>query len=46
MCCFLPGKKFVAQARKVMMKRLELEEETELLDEASFKEFQAAFTLP
>ena len=36
-----------AQARKVMMKRLGLEEvETELPDEASFEEFQTAFVLP
>ena len=36
-----------AQARKVMMKRLWLEEvETELPDEASFEEFQTAFVLP
>jgi hypothetical protein len=36
-----------AQARKVMMKRLGLEEVvTELPDEASFKEFQTAFALP
>jgi hypothetical protein len=35
-----------AQARKVMMKRLGLEVETELPDEASFDEFQTVFTLP
>ena len=34
------------QVRKVMMKRLGLEVETELPDEASFEEFQTAFTLP
>jgi hypothetical protein len=36
-----------AQAWKVMMKRLGLEEvPTELPDEASFEEFQTAFALP
>jgi hypothetical protein len=35
-----------AQARKVMMKRLGIEVETEQPDEASFAEFQTAFTLP
>ena len=35
-----------AQARKVMMKRLGVEVETQLPNEASFQEFQAAFTLP
>jgi hypothetical protein len=35
-----------AQARKVMMKRLGVEVETQLPDEASFQEFQEAFTLP
>lgn len=35
-----------AQARKVMMKRLGVEVETELPDEASFNEFQTAFKLP
>jgi hypothetical protein len=36
-----------AQARKVVMKRLGLEEvPTELPDEASFEEFQTAFILP
>jgi len=35
-----------AQARKVTMKRLGVEVETQLPDEASFQEFQAAFTLP
>jgi hypothetical protein len=36
-----------AQAQKVMMKRLGLEEvEIELPDEASFEEFQTAFALP
>jgi hypothetical protein len=36
-----------AQARKVMMKRLGLEEvPTELPDEASFEEFQTVFALP
>ena len=38
--------KLEAQARKVMMKRLGVEVETQLPDEASFQEFQAAFTLP
>jgi hypothetical protein len=37
----------VAQARKVMMKRLELENvPIELPDEASFEEFQTAFAPP
>jgi hypothetical protein len=35
-----------AQARKVMMKRLGMEVETEDPDEASFDEFQTAFKLP
>jgi hypothetical protein len=35
-----------AQERKVMMKRLGLEVETELPNEASFDEFQTTFTLP
>jgi hypothetical protein len=35
-----------AQARKVMMKRLGVELETQLSDEASFQEFQTAFKLP
>jgi hypothetical protein len=35
-----------AQARKVMMKKLGVEVETELPDEASFDEFQTAFKLP
>lgn len=35
-----------AQARKVMMKRLGVEVETELPDEASLEEFQTAFKLP
>jgi hypothetical protein len=35
-----------AQARKVMMKKLDVEVETQLLDEASFDEFQTAFALP
>jgi len=35
-----------AQARKVMNKRLGVEVETELPDEASFEEFQTAFKLP
>jgi len=35
-----------AQVRKVMMKRLRLEVETELPNEASFEEFQSAFKLP
>jgi hypothetical protein len=35
-----------AQARKVMMKKLGFEVETELPDEASFDEFQTAFRLP
>lgn len=35
-----------AQVRKAMMKRLGFEMETQLLDEASFQEFQEAFTLP
>ena len=35
-----------AQARKVMMKRLGVEVETQLPDEASFQEFQIAFKLP
>jgi hypothetical protein len=35
-----------AQARKVMMKRLGIEVETQLPDEASFEEFQTAFKLP
>ncbi|CAD6228420.1 unnamed protein product [Miscanthus lutarioriparius] len=35
-----------AQARKVMMKCLGLEVETELPNEASFEEFQTAFKLP
>jgi len=34
-----------AQARKVMMKRIGLETPTEVLDAASFKEFQQAFAL-
>lgn len=35
-----------AQARKVMMKRLGLEVETERPDEASFDDFRTAFTAP
>lgn len=35
-----------AQARKVMMKKLGLETETQLQDEASFDEFQSEFKLP
>ena len=35
-----------AQARKVMMKRLSVEVETQLPDEASFQEFHTAFKLP
>ncbi|CAD6206129.1 unnamed protein product [Miscanthus lutarioriparius] len=35
-----------AQARKVMMKRLEVEVETQLPYEVSFDEFQTAFALP
>jgi hypothetical protein len=35
-----------AQARKVIMKKLGFEVETELLDKASFDEFQTAFKLP
>jgi hypothetical protein len=35
-----------AQARKVMMKRLSVHVDTELPDEASFVEFQTAFTMP
>ena len=35
-----------AQARKVMMKRLGVEVETQLPDEALFQEFQTAFKLP
>jgi hypothetical protein len=34
-----------AQARKVMMRRLGLDSETVVPDEASFEEFQTAFTL-
>jgi hypothetical protein len=34
-----------AQIMKVMMKRLGIEVETQLPDEASFQKFQAAFTL-
>jgi hypothetical protein len=34
------------QARKIMMKRLGVEVETQLRDEASFNEFQTAFALP
>jgi hypothetical protein len=35
-----------AQARKVMTKRLSVHVDTELRDEASFVEFQTAFTMP
>jgi hypothetical protein len=35
-----------AQARKVMMKRLGVEVETQLPDKASFEEFQTAFKIP
>lgn len=35
-----------AQVRKVMMKKLGFEVETEILDEASFDEFQTAFKPP
>ena len=35
-----------AQARKVTIKRLGFEMETQLPDEASFQEFKEAFTLP
>ncbi|CAD6340188.1 unnamed protein product [Miscanthus lutarioriparius] len=35
-----------AQARKVMMKRLGFEMETQVPDEASFDEFQEVFALP
>jgi hypothetical protein len=35
-----------AQARKVMMKRLDVEVETQLPDEVSFDEFQTAFAQP
>jgi hypothetical protein len=38
--------KLEAQARKVMMKKLGLETPTEVPDQASFEEFQQAFTLP
>jgi hypothetical protein len=34
------------QARKVVLKRLGVEVETQLLDGASFQEFQTAFALP
>jgi hypothetical protein len=35
-----------AQARKVMKKKIGVEVETQLPDEASFQEFQTAFALP
>ena len=35
-----------ARARKVMMRRIGLDTETELPDEATFQEFQTAFKLP
>jgi hypothetical protein len=38
--------KLEAQARNVMMKHLGVHVDTELLDEASFDEFQTAFTTP